>query len=184
MKNALAMLFLAQGVPMLLMGDECGRTQLGTNNAYCHDGPLTWFDWGLLHANADLFRFCRLLIRFRRERPMLRSPLHDGAGAPNLIWHGTQAHSPDWSGTSRVLAWQRTQTSGSKHESIYVAMNMYWETLDFELPIPPAGMQWHIAVNTALPSPEDICEPGNEPSLDERDRLSVGGRSTVVLIAK
>ena len=48
-----------QGVPMLLMGDECGRTQHGNNNAYCHDGPLTWLDWDLLSTNAELFRFCR-----------------------------------------------------------------------------------------------------------------------------
>ena len=183
-KNALAILFLAQGVPMLLMGDECGRTQVGNNNAYCHDSDLTWFDWSLLQANADLYRFCRLLIQFRREQPLLRSPLHVGPMVPDLTWHGTQAHRPDWSGTSRVLAWQRTRTVGAKHQSVYVAMNMYWENLDFELPIPPAAMKWHIVMNTAMPSPEDIWEPSSEPQLAGQDRLTVRGRSVVVLIAK
>ena len=81
MKNALAILLVAQGVPMLLMGDECGRTQLGNNNAYCHDGPLTWLDWQLLHKNSDLLRFCKRMIQFRHEQPMLRSPWHGGPAA-------------------------------------------------------------------------------------------------------
>ncbi len=99
---------------------------------------------------------------------MLRTPLHDGPGAPQLLWHGTQAHVPDWSGTSRVLAWQRMGVSGSKPDSVYVAMNMHWENLDFEPPNPPAAMDWHIVVNTAMPSPDDICEPGKEPRLGAR----------------
>ena len=73
---------------------------------------------------------------------------------------------------------------GAKLESVYVAMNMHWEDLDFEPPAPPTGMEWHVVANTAVPSPEDISEPGSEPQLGERARLSVGGRSVVVLIAK
>jgi glycogen operon protein len=184
MKNALAMLLVSQGVPMLLMGDECGRTQLGNNNAYCHDSPLTWFDWGLLQSNAELFRFCRLMIRFRREQPMLRSQRHGDRETTELLWHGTQPHRPDWSGTSRVLAWQRSQAVGDRRDSIYAAMNMYWENLEFEPPIPPEGTTWHIVVNTAMPSPNDIHERGSEPPLSEQQPMMVGGRSLIVLIAR
>ena len=184
MKNSLTMLLVAQGVPMLLMGDECGRTQLGNNNAYCHDSPLTWFDWNLFSENAELFRFCRLMIRFRKEQPILRSPSHDGPHAPTTVWHGTRAYQADWSGTSRVLAFQRSQTVASKFESIYVAMNMHWENLDFELPILAGQMPWHVVANTSMPAPEDIWEPGNEPTLADQTHFKVAGRSIVVLIAK
>jgi glycogen operon protein len=180
-KNALCMLLLSQGVPLLLMGDECGRTQSGNNNAYCHDGPLTWFDWDLLNAHADLHRFCCLLISFRRANPSIRRPTHEGSEAATLSWHGTQTHRPDWSATSRVLAFQRFQTGGAGQSSIYVAMNMHSEPLEFELPPAPRDLRWHVAVNTSMPSPEDIWEHGSEPALSGQDRLFVGGRSIVVL---
>jgi glycogen operon protein len=181
-KNALSMLLLAQGVPMLLMGDECGRTQLGNNNGYCHDSALTWFDWSFLAANSDLFRFCRLLIRFRKEQTLLRDTLDGGSDAPLLTWHGTRALRPDWSVTSRVLAFQLSLPTTTK-SSIYVAMNMHWEELRFELPQPPSDAPWHVVANTALPSPEDIWEPGSEPALDQAE-LMIAGRSVLVLTAK
>lgn len=183
MKNALAMLLLAQGVPMLLMGDECGRTQLGNNNAYCHDSPLTWLDWKLVENNAEMFRFCRTMIRFRHDQPILRCARFDGPDAPELTWHGTRAHWADWSGTSRVLAWQRTQLIGDRVASIYAAMNMYWDPLEFELPYPPRGTKWHLVANTAARSPEDIWEPGHEPMVADQARIGVAGRAIVVLLA-
>ena len=78
MKNAFVMLMVSQGMPMIQMGDECGRTQQGNNNAYCHDGPLTWFDWTLPERNNELLRFCQRMIRFRQQHPALKSPLHPG----------------------------------------------------------------------------------------------------------
>ena len=79
-KNALTMLMVSQGIPMLLMGDEVGRTQRGNNNAYCVDGPLTWLDWSLIGPNADVFRFCRRLIAFRKAHPILRHPAYLAEG--------------------------------------------------------------------------------------------------------
>jgi pullulanase/glycogen debranching enzyme len=131
-----------------------------------------------------LFRFCKLMIQFRRDHSMLRSPWHGGPAAPELAWHGTRAHLPDWSGASRVLAFQRTQASADRRTSIYVAMNMHWESLDVELPNAPHGTSWQIVANTALPSPRDISESGSEPVLAQRGLFSVGGRSVLVLVAK
>src|SRR4029450_12368692 len=71
-RNFLALLFLSQGGPMLLAGDELGRTQRGNNNAYCQDNEISWLDWSLLSQNADLFRFTQRLIRFRKAHPSLR----------------------------------------------------------------------------------------------------------------
>ena len=68
---------------------------------------------------------------------------------------------------------------------IYVALNMHWESLDFELPSPPtAATKWQVLANTALPSPDDICEPGRETPLTDQTKICVGGRSIVLLVAR
>jgi glycogen operon protein len=175
---------------MLLMGDECGRTQQGNNNAYCHDGPLSWFDWTLPETNADLLRFCRLLIAFRKQHPALRHSRHPGhpdeSGAVvEVAWHGTRKWSPDWSPGSLVLACTLTlRAEGEADDVVHVALNAYWEALGFELPAPPPGRRWHCYVNTALAAPEDVWEPGQGPVLERQDSILVGGRSVVVLVAE
>src|SRR5919201_3037410 len=71
-RNFLATLFLSQGVPMLLGGDEIGRTQHGNNNAYCQDNQISWYEWGLRGPQAELYDFTTRLIRLRREHPVFR----------------------------------------------------------------------------------------------------------------
>ncbi|MGI9519167.1 MAG: glycogen debranching protein GlgX, partial [Pirellulaceae bacterium] len=73
-KNLLTTLLLSQGVPMLLSGDECRRTQQGNNNAWCQDNEISWFDWSLVDQNAGLLRFVRNLVHFRRAQPTVRRP--------------------------------------------------------------------------------------------------------------
>ena len=110
MKNAMAILFISHGVPMLLMGDEMGRSQKGNNNAYCHDNELTWLDWRLYRDNHELVRFVRTLIAFRNAHPVLRSAHHFrntdyvGSAFPDISWHGVTPWAADWSGYSRTLA--------------------------------------------------------------------------------
>lgn len=183
-KNAFAMLMLSQGVPMFNMGDECSRTQLGNNNAYCHDGPLTWFDWTLPEKNEDLLRFFQRMIRFRREHTALRSRLHPGPGAPEVIWHGTRAWHADWSAGGRVLAFQRLEPRVGRSDNVYVAMNMHTEPLEFELPLPSSGEQWHRFADTSLPTPDDIADPGTEPLLENQERVTLGGRTILVLVSR
>jgi glycogen operon protein len=188
-KNALTMLLLSQGVPMLLMGDEVGRTQQGNNNAYCHDSPLTWLDWDLQEQNAELFRFCQLLIAFRQRHPALRQAHHAGPGASEgnilqITWHGTRAERPDWAPHSRVLACMLCSSGAAGPDVMYVAMNMYWEPLTFELPSPPPGQHWHVFANTAVPPPADIWEPGQEPALPEPPEARLEGRAILVLVAR
>jgi isoamylase len=67
---------------------------------------------------------------------------------------------------------------------LYVAMNMYWEPLAFELPSPPPGQRWHVFANTAVPPPEDISEPGQEPPLPEPREVLLEGRAILVLVAR
>ena len=194
MRNAIALLMVSQGVPMLLMGDEIGRSKQGNNNTYCHDNELNWLDWTLLEKNADLFRFTKNCINFRRAHPVLRNPWHFqnrdyvGSGYADITWHGPQAWNTDWSENSLTLAFmlcgKHAKQGTVEDNSIYVAMNFHWETHWFKLPELPPGMQWHVSANTAVPTPHDSWEPGNEPLLEDQSGLLVGDRSVVILVGK
>ena len=193
-KNAVAILMVSQGVPMILMGDEIGRTQQGNNNAYCHDNDLSWMDWTLLKSNTDLFRFFKNCIAFRKAHAALRNRTHlrnqdyVGSGYPDISWHGVRAWQPDWSGDSRILAFmlcgKHAHNGQSQDNYIYVAMNMHWETHPFELPELPQRIQWHVFANTIVTPPEDIWEPGSEPLLSDQQQFLVGPRSVVILVGK
>jgi isoamylase len=189
MKNALAILFVSQGVPMLLMGDEIGRSQQGNNNTYCQDNELSWLDWNLLDRNRELHRFTRALIATRKAHPALRHRHYAGVTANDqavleLTWHGVRAWQADWSGTSRVLAVQARLASTGSIDIVYVAMNLYWDALPFEPPAPAPGLAWHVVANTSQDSPDDIHFPGEEPALADPANVIVGGRSVVILTAR
>ncbi len=188
-KNALALLFLSQGVPMLLMGDEIGRTQQGNNNAYCHDSPLTWFDWSLREPQAELFRFCQGLIAFRKRHPALRHHMHAGrrqtqsSDLLDVTWHGVEPFQPDWSNESRTLACMlRHYTIEGLNDVVYVVFNMFWEPLTFRLPAAPDSWRWRKYLDTALPPPADVVMVGDQPEVCG-PKIEVAGRSTVVLVA-
>ncbi|MFD1934332.1 MULTISPECIES: glycogen debranching protein [Nonomuraea] len=173
-RNALLLLLASRGIPMLLAGDEAGRTQRGNNNAYCHDSPLTWFDWRLVEDNADLFAFVRRAIAFRRAHPVLRS------GSPEQVtWHGVRAWAPDWSTHCRLMA---AMFDGGADDCVYVAANSYWEGHTLDLPAPPRGMAWHLFADTAAASPWDAHEPGAEPPLADQSQVEIGPRSVLVLV--
>jgi glycogen operon protein len=194
MKNAIAMLMVSQGVPMLLMGDELARTQQGNNNTYCHDSNLSWVNWELLEKNADWFRFVKNCVALRNAHPVLRNRQHFqnrdyvGSGYADITWHGTQAWNADWRATTRTLAFmlcgKHAKEGTVEDDYIYVAMNMHWQAQWFELPLLHPGMQWHIAINTGCTSPEDSYKPGQEPILDDRSGILLGDRSVIVLVGR
>lgn len=193
-KNAVALLFVSQGVPMLSMGDECGRTQRGNNNAYCQDEEWNWFDWSLTEKNHGLHRFVRRMISFRRENPALRQPeflsSRDavGSGYPDISWHGILPWKPDWSLPSRTLAFmlcgRHGAAAGGPPHFIYCAFNMFDQPLDFTLPILPKGLEWHRFADTSLPSPSDIAEPGAETPLGAVRDVTVAAHATLILIGR
>jgi isoamylase len=193
-KNALALLMLSQGVPMIFMGDEMYRTKGGNNNTYCHDNKLTWLDWSLVEENADILRFFKLMIHFRHQHPVLRSR-HNlrytdyvGAGLADISFHGIKAWQADWGDGSHSLAWMlsgdHAREGTEPDDDIYIVANAFWETLQFEPPQLENGKSWHLAVNTAKPSAKDIYEHGKEPRLREPNRIIVGARSVVVLVGR
>ncbi len=193
-KNAVSILMTSQGIPMILMGDEVGHTQCGNNNTYCHDNELTWFDWALVSKHAELLRFFQTIIAFRHAHPVLRNRYHlsgrdyVGSGYADITWHGTEAWKADWSPTSRALAFmlcgKHARGGSTRDDYIYVAMNTHWDALYFNLPRLPLGMQWHMAVNTGMPSPQDIWPVGSEPVLQEPGHLLLGNRSVVILVGR
>jgi isoamylase len=194
MRNAIAILMVSQGVPMLLMGDEVGRSQNGNNNTYCHDSELNWLDWSLLKTNASFFRFVKNCIAFRHAHPVLRNRQYFQqqdylrVGYPDICWYGTSANEPDWSEPSHTLAFMlcgKYAKGGTEVDDfIYVAINVHWEAHGFELPQLPLGMKWHIFLNTTMQPPEDIWEPGTEPVLQEQTWIMLGERSVVVLVGR
>jgi len=182
-RNFLTLLLLSQGVPMLLAGDELGRSQRGNNNAYCQDNEISWLDWTLAGTNADLLRFTQRLVRFRKaHRSLRRRSFFEDERRPAVAWHGTRLGRPDWSAEARVLAMQILPTA--LDETIYLAANACWEPRRFELPRLSPGKSWRRFVDTGLPPGEDALEPGAEaPVADARIRL-VGPRSVVVLVGR
>ncbi|MDY7084546.1 MAG: glycogen debranching protein GlgX [Actinomycetota bacterium] len=185
-RNFATLLMMSRGVPMLVAGDEIGRTQQGNNNAYCQDNEISWFDWQLADANPDLLRFWTRLLAFRKANRVLRrrefyNGLTNSRGLPDLTWHGTRLGAPGWDDPdNRALSC--TLGGEGDEPDLHLMMNMYWEPLDFELTGIP-GLRWATAINTALPAPADIAEPGAERPVDG-STYSISGRSIAVLVSQ
>ena len=186
-RNALTILMVSRGVPMFLMGDEIGRTQQGNNNAYCQDNKIAWMDWSLVETNNSLLRFFQKAVQFRHAHPVLRGDRflenrdRVGAGVADLSFHGCEPFAPDFSGWSRCLAFMLSGKHASAPDGdIYVAMNMHWDALPFRLPRPNSAGHWRVEINTSMPPPSDIFDPGHGPEL-ESDTVIAGPRSIIVL---
>ena len=183
-KNFLALLLLATGTPMLMMGDEVRRTQRGNNNAYCQDNEVSWLDWGLLERHADVHRFVRLLAQLRVQRDVVvegtRMTLQELLARAHIIWHGVALGCPDWSEKSHSLAFTLQSLSG--RYSLHGLINAFWEPLTFELPAVPRGAlgTWRRCIDTALASPDDIHHWHEAPPYTASSYL-VGARSLVLL---
>jgi len=177
LRNFLTLLFISQGVPLLLQGDEFGRTQQGNNNAYCQDNEISWLDWTLAEKNAGLLRFTQLLIALRKK--------HFAVSREQFVnrvsWHGTKLGEPDWTGQKRTLAFQLHGASGQP--DFHVLFNAHWEWQRFQLPPTAGPRRWHRLVDTNLDAPDDIVEEQDAVLLRPPDLYVLAPRSTVILIA-
>ncbi|MEO1403216.1 MAG: glycogen debranching protein GlgX [Cyanobacteria bacterium J06635_1] len=184
-KNLLTLWAISQGTPMLLMGDEVLRSQLGNNNAYCQNNTLSWFDWDAATTQSEFLRFVKGLIAFiqslqvfKHDHPLIVTP--QPILEPAITWHGIKLGQPDWGEDSHCLAF--TLRYGQYNELLHILLNTFYEPLTFELPALPKEYQWRRVVDTALPSPEDFCPPEIAPPLGA-DIYKVEARASVVLIA-
>ena len=193
-RNFLTTLFTSQGVPMLLGGDELGRTQNGNNNAYCQDNELSWFDWE--NADAHLMAFTSRIIHFRREHPVftrrrwfMGRPLR-GADVSDIGWFkpdGEMMSEEDWqSGFARSLGvflnGRGIPTPDGRGEpiiddSFYLLFNAHYESIPFKLPSGQWGDRWVKVIDTNETIP-DLRERGEVHAGQE---LSVQAYSVVVL---
>jgi isoamylase len=193
LRNFLTTLLLSQGVPMLLGGDELGRTQRGNNNAYCQDNEISWFDWQLGDRARGLLEWTRRLIALRAAHPVFRraefltgeSPL--GSGLPDSWWFRTDGRKMtrrDWTdeGLRTVglfLNGEEIPTRSPTGEKVVDAsfvllFNAHHEPAIFLLPPRRFGQRWLLELSTAEP------EAGGRP-YSVRAELEVGARSIIVL---
>ena len=185
-KNFLTLLFMSQGTPMLLMGDEVRRTQRGNNNAYCQNNDMSWFDWTALERERDLLRFTQGLIHliqglkiFRVEhRLRVTSTWHH---EPHLVWHGCHLGQPDWSDHSHSLAF--TLRYPDAGEQLHAIFNAYSQPLSFEIPSLDSHEGWHRIVDTARDAPEDFYYPEASPPLENKT-YTASAHAAVVLISR
>lgn len=187
-RNMLATLFLAQGTPMLLAGDEFGNSQSGNNNAYCQDNELTWLAWQQDCAkNRSLNEFVRKLIALRKVHPLLnRREYHHGQKTsktlqlPDISWlhhEGRQMEDKDWhDSTLKSLGMLLVNTDeGQKDdEALLIILNAHTKTIEFSLPALPN--QWHLLLDTAS---GDGVYPSPNPTAETT--FEVSARATVVL---
>jgi isoamylase len=182
-KNFLTILFMSQGTPMLLMGDEIRHTQLGNNNAYCQDNELSWFDWSLVEKHSDLLCYVKKLIHFTQGLEIFREEkflqIDRVSAKPHIIWHGQRLRQPDWSEDSHFLAFSLCHPPSG--ERLHVIFNAYWKSLEFELPSLKLGHSWNRIIDTALPAPEDFSDSFAPKKIYE-DHYLVQARSSVVLL--
>ncbi len=187
-KNALSLIFLAQGTPFLFSGDELGNTRHGNNNAYCQDNDIGWIKWSPTVISKEIAAFARFLIDFRKAHPILRLPtemqIMDTAkcGYPDVSYHGSEAWRPDLNPYSRSVGIMycgkyAKRPDGTDDDFIYIAINLHWRPYELALPKLPKEKKWHLVKSTDL----SVTEP--EPA--NRDQhIIVKERSISIFVSK
>ena len=190
----MASLLLSQGVPMLLAGDECRRTQAGNNNPYCLDNEVTWFNWKLVEKHQCLERFCAALVAFRRAEPTVRQndfllgqPAAPG-DLPDVSWFTPSGGQVDWSGDSRslvcLLAAARAEDRRTPNHHVLMLFHAGADARHFSLPSLARGIAWDLFVDTAAESPADIYPALDGPPPPANGIITLQARSLVVYVGR
>jgi isoamylase len=168
MRNMLGTLLLSQGTPMVLAGDEFGRTQRGNNNAYCQDNEISWLDWTLAKRNQAPIAFVQKLTTLRHKYPMLRrnrfltGEYNEELGVKDVTWinaNGSEMQASQWGDANMhcfgMLMDGRAQTSGVKqlgHDAtLLLILNVHKDLVQFTLPKCMGGDQWSLLIDTNAP---------------------------------
>ncbi|MCA1823877.1 MAG: glycogen debranching protein GlgX, partial [Frankia sp.] len=196
MRNFIATLFLSQGIPMLLGGDEMGRTQSGNNNGYCQDSEVSWYDWADARENWALVEFTQRVSALRKAHPVFhrRRWFHGrpvrGSGLSDIHWFkpsGEEMTEDDWdSGFAKSIAVflnggaiREPDERGEQvtDDSFFLLFNAHSDPLDFVLPESPWGESWEVELDTAAP----LLETHEVRSVKPGDPFEVEARAMVVL---
>jgi isoamylase len=165
MRNMMATLLLSQGTPLMLAGDEFGRTQLGNNNAYCQDDEISWLNWQISDPGKALTRFVQKLTRLRCTYPVLRGrhfltgKFGEQRGIRDVTWvnpAGTQIAEENWADPGMhcfgMLVDGRAAPNGNgEAAALLLVMNSHFEDVPFTLPEAAFGMNWSLLVDTNVP---------------------------------
>lgn len=193
-RNCLATLLLSQGVPMILAGDECRRTQWGNNNAYCQDNDISWFDWRLVGEHEDLVRFCRSVIAFRRRQPSVRRRNFFSGKTigprqlPDVSWFNPLGTAVDWRGNDKALtciftAPDMTEDPEGVGRHVMMMVNADHMTRQFVLPALAKAESWRLFVDTAALPPLDVYPSADGPPPPKSGRIKIPDRSLRCYVA-
>ena len=195
MKNFIASMMVSLGTPMILGGDEMGRTQGGNNNAYCQDNEISWYNWSLLSENSGYYRFVKEIIAFRkRHTGFMRPEFYTGKDGnynaiPDIAWFDENGNTPDWDDIGPCIAFRLDGSEADKladkdDNDFFIMFNSAKEAVKFRVSDPLDGKKWMRAVDTSFPSPLDILPQGKEAELDDTVFYKVAEQSMVILISR
>jgi isoamylase len=191
-RNMLGTLLLAQGTPMMVAGDEFGRTQGGNNNAYCQDNEISWLNWDLREKGEELVAFTRRLTSMRHRYPILRRNLfltgqyNEELGVKDLTWinaNGSEMALEQWGDTNMrcfgMLLDGRAQTTGirqrGKQATLLLVINDHHDLVEFTLPETPGGDTWSLLVDT------NVTDNSEKGKFKTGDSYGVTARSLLLL---
>lgn len=183
-KNALCLVFLSQGVPMLYAGDEMCNSQKGNNNPYCLDNEISWTNWNTNAMAKEILEFTKKIIAFRKKHKVLhlsqetRQMDYKSYGLPDMSYHGTKAWYADFSHFNRHFSVMycgkyALLDKAGEEQDIYIAYNMYWKNQEFGVPSARNKKKWHLEFST----------DGNKKDCDIDRMYEAPGRSISVLVA-
>lgn len=189
MKNFAVIQMLSIGVPMMVAGDEFGRSQNGNNNTYCQNNETNWINWDRVKTNSELVRFWSELMKIRQSYlHHFRGNYFQGRvnkfGVQEIAWYGPYLDTPDWDNPqTRFLSVTLgdVEETGDNTLNTHIMMNMAPDPVEFQIP-EFKGLTWYRSIDTALDSPKDINTSNSKVKI--QNSYLVSDRSIVVLVSK
>ena len=177
-KNLILSLLISKGVPMILMGDEIGRSQGGNNNSWCQNNLLGWMNWEHGQQDLELLEYFKYVIKIRKKlinifNPSLLPNNQNDENTPRYHWHGTKLDSPDWSSWSHTVAFSINK--GNTNPLVWIGLNAYSKSIDF--PLPKCKYNWLKVIDTSM---SEIFEP---LTINEKS-VSIKSRSSLLIISE
>ena len=177
-KNLILSLLISKGVPMILMGDEIGRSQGGNNNSWCQNNLLGWMNWEHGQQDLELLEYFKYVIKIRKKLINIFNPSffpnnQTNENIPTYHWHGTKLDSPDWSSWSHTVAFSINK--GNTNPLVWIGLNAYSKSIDF--PLPKCKYNWLKVIDTSM---SEIFEP---LTINEKS-VSIKSRSSLLIISE
>lgn len=189
-RNAVLMLLLSQGIPLLYAGDELGNSQQGNNNAWCQDNEIGWVKYSRRKADKEFLQFVKDAIAFRREHPVFsmekqpRNTDYLARGVPDLSYHSDRAWfiSTEPANRGVGMLYNGAYEDGEREEYIYVVYNMYWDKASYALPSLPGSRKWCLTADTS--TAQTFVPAGQEVEVENQKMAQIPGRCIQIFCAR